>query len=316
MQDSPRHDAHMREIVIATRGSALAMWQAEAVAAMIGERFAGVAVRLEVMATLGDRVLDSPLSAIGDKGLFTKELEHALLDGRAHIAVHSLKDMQTRLPDGLMLGAVTRRHAAEDVLVAAPGTTLDTLPAGATVATGSLRRTAQLRALRPDIQIVDIRGNVGTRLRKFHESNWGGMILARAGLERLGHFDEIAEVIAASRIVPAVGQGALGIECRADDAGTLALLAALQDPETRAATDAERALLRELEGGCQVPIGAHATVDAGVLTLDGIIAAVDGSRVVRGQHAGPVSDAEGVGRELAERLMAAGGREILNAIAR
>jgi len=301
----------MNEIVIATRGSALALWQAHAVEAMLGARFPGLAVRLEVMSTVGDKVLDSPLSMIGDKGLFTKELEGALYDGRAHIAVHSLKDMQTRLPEGLLLASVTERHRPEDVLVAAPGTTLASLPKGATVATGSLRRRAQLLSIRPDLHVVDVRGNVGTRLRKLEENGWDGMILALAGLERLGHADRVAQIIPASQMIPAVGQGALGIEARDDNPELLEMLAALEHRPTRICVEAERALLRHLEGGCQVPIGAHATLDGDRLELRGVIASPDGERVVRDELAGPASDAGALGVALAERLLAAGGAQIL-----
>lgn len=306
----------MTQLVIATRGSALALWQTRAVERMLLERFEGLDVRVEVITTKGDVVLEQPLSAIGDKGLFTKELESALLDRRAHIAVHSLKDMQTLLPDGLVLGAITERHAAEDALVAAPGLTLESLPHAATVATGSLRRTAQLLALRPDLKVVDIRGNVGTRLAKFRESGWDGMILARAGLERLDLGAEIAQVIPAATMVPAVGQGALGIECRADDAETLAMLAAIEHADTRVCAAAERSLLRTLEGGCRLPIGAHATLDGETLRLDAMIASLDGRSMVRLDESAPASDAEALGRSLAERLLAAGGREILQSIAR
>ncbi len=301
----------MNEIVIATRGSALALWQAHAVEAMLGARFPGLAVRLEVISTVGDRVLDSPLSMIGDKGLFTKELEGALYDGRAHIAVHSLKDMQTRLPEGLLLASVTERHRPEDVLVAAPGTTLDSLPEGATVATGSLRRRAQLLSIRPDLTVVDVRGNIGTRLRKLEENRWDGMILALAGLDRLGHADRVAQIIPASLMIPAVGQGALGIEARDDRPELLEMLAALEHRPTRICVETERALLRHLEGGCQVPIGAHATLDGDRLVLHGVIASTDGGRVVRDELDGPASAAGALGIALAERLLAAGGREIL-----
>ena len=301
----------MHEIVIATRGSALALWQAHAVEGMLRGHHPDLSIRLDVMTTTGDRNLATPLSSIGDKGLFTKELENALLDGRAPIAVHSLKDMQTRLPDGLTLGVVTARHAAEDALVAQPGTTLANLPQGATVATGSLRRTAQLRQLRPDLNVVDIRGNVGTRIEKYRASGWEGMILARAGLERLGMEGEIAEVIPASLMVPAVGQGALGIECRSGDAATLAILAPLEHMPTRICVEAERALLRTLEGGCQVPIGAHATLAGDTLTLDGVIASLDGRALVRDAITGPAADAATLGMALAERLREMGGEEIL-----
>lgn len=301
----------MHEIVIATRGSALALWQAHAVKGMLRAHFHDLTVRLEVMTTAGDRNLASPLSQIGDKGLFTKELEVALLERRAHIAVHSLKDMQTRLHDGLTLGAVTERHGAEDALVSKPGTTLAGLHEGATIATGSLRRTAQLLKLRPDLDVIDVRGNVGTRIEKYHVNRWDGMILARAGLERLGLEKEIAEIIPVSTMVPAVGQGALGIECHADDAATLELLATLEHGQTRLCVEAERSLLRTLEGGCQVPIGGHATLDGDTLTLDGVIASLDGRSLVRDAMSGPATDGVALGVALAERLLAMGGEEIL-----
>ncbi len=304
----------MDEIVIATRNSTLAMWQANAVKSALQKRFPGLEVRLAAMSTVGDRILDSPLSRIGDKGLFTKELESALYDGEAHIAVHSLKDMQTRLPDGLMLAAVTERHRPEDALVGPQGARLEDLRQGATVATGSLRRTAQLLRVRPDLHVVDIRGNLGTRLKKYEESDWDGMILAVAGLERLGFGDRIAEVIPVTTMIPAVGQGALGIEAREADTQVLAMLKEIEHAATRLCTNAERALLRQLEGGCQVPIGAHARLDGELLRLDAIIAALDGRTFVRDSIAGPAADGESLGIELAERLLASGGAAILHEV--
>jgi hydroxymethylbilane synthase len=304
----------MRELVIGTRGSALALWQAHAIEAMVREHAPDVPVRLEIIHTTGDRILDSPLNMIGDKGLFTKELESALYDRRINIAVHSLKDIPTQLPEGLIIGAITRRHHPEDVLVAAPGTTIDNLPSGATVATGSLRRRAQLLYLRPDLHVVDVRGNVPTRLEKYQQHGWAGMILAFAGLDRLGLASVIAQVIPSGLFVPAVGQGAIAIEARADDDATLELLAGIEHTETRLCITAERALLRRLEGGCQVPIGAHATIDGGTINLTGIIASIDGGQLVRDVAQGPVGDGEQLGTELAERLLDAGGREILEAM--
>lgn len=304
----------MREIVIGTRGSALALWQAHAVEAMLHEHSPGMGVRLEIIHTTGDQVLDTPLNMIGDKGLLTKELENALYDRRIDIAVHSLKDLPSQLPDGLTIGAIPRRHSPEDALVAAPGTTLDTLPPGATVATGSLRRRAQLLHIRPDLTIVDVRGNVPTRLQKFQNNRWDGMILAFAGLNRLGLEDAIAQIIPPTVIIPAVGQGALGIESREDDVEMLELLAGIEHTETRLCTDAERAMLRHLEGGCQVPIGAHATLAGDTLSLTGVIASVDGTRVVRDTISGAAGDGQSLGVELAVRLFDAGGREILEAM--
>lgn len=304
----------MREIIIGTRGSALALWQARAVESTLQSKYPDLRVRLEIINTTGDRILDTALSAIGDKGLFTKELESALFDRRADIAVHSLKDVQTQLPDGLTLAAVTERERVEDVLVARDGITLETLPEGAVVATGSLRRRAQLLGLRPDLTIVDVRGNVQTRLKKYHDNGWDGMILAYAGLHRLDLSGEIAQIIPPSVMIPAVGQGALGIEARADDTETLQLLSGIEHSETRVGVEAERALLRRLEGGCQVPIGANATLHDGLLTLHAVIASIDGNRVIRDSASGPFADAERIGIELGERLYNAGGNEILEQI--
>jgi len=304
----------MREIIIGTRGSALALWQAHAVESILRSNYPDLTVRLEIINTTGDKILDTALSAIGDKGLFTKELESALLDHRADIAVHSLKDMQTRLPDGLTLASVTERERAEDVLVAREGLTLETLPEGATVATGSLRRRAQLLGLRPDLRIVDVRGNVQTRLKKYHDNGWDGMILAYAGLHRLELSEEIAQVIPTSVMIPAVGQAALGIEAREEDEETLELLRGIEHAETRACIEAERALLRRLEGGCQVPIGAHATLKGDRLTLHAVIASIDGARVIRDSAEGSVDDADRIGTELGNRLHDVGGEEILEEI--
>jgi len=295
-----------RRLTIATRSSALALWQAEHVAALLRSAHPGLEVVLETFTTVGDRTLDTSLDKIGDRGLFTKELEGALLDGRADVAVHSLKDMQTVLPEGLVVAAVTERHAAEDALVAPQGTTLASLPEGATVATGSVRRRAQLLALRPDLEIVDLRGNIQTRLRRVHENGWSGAILARAGLERLGLEEAIAQIIPTDLMLPAVGQGALAIEARAGDRGVLDLLAPLQHGATRAAVDAERAFLRQLEGGCHTPIAAHATVAGSALHLVGLLAAHDGSTVARSAIDGRVEDAERLGVELAERVRQGG----------
>jgi hydroxymethylbilane synthase len=308
----------MSEFVIATRASDLALWQANAVADMLRSAHPGLDVRLETFSTVGDRRLDAPLSELGDKGLFTKELEVALLEGRADCAVHSLKDMQTQLPIGLKLGAVTRREAVEDALIAPAGTTIATLPKGGRVATGSLRRRAQLLMLRPDLVTVDVRGNVGTRLAKYDEQRWDGMILARAGLERLGFADRIAEVISPQEMIPAAGQGALGVEARSDDTATLELLSAIDDRDTRLATTAERAMLQRLEGGCQVPIGAWGKVTGERLLLYGVVASVDGSSSVRQQIMGegiarPL-DAEELGRELARRMIALGADTILEGV--
>jgi hydroxymethylbilane synthase len=304
----------MRDLVIGSRGSALALWQTRHIEAKLREAYPGITVRVEIIHTKGDKILDVALSRIGDRALFTKELEQALLDGTIDLAVHSLKDMPTRLPDGLVLGAIGERHDPHDALVAEAGTTLESLPYGATVATSSLRRRAQLLALRPDLDIVDVRGNVQTRLDRRRENGWEGMILAFAGLDRLGLDAQIAQIIPTSVMLPAVGQGALAIETRGDDTELIAMLAPIEHGPTRIATDAERSLLRALEGGCQIPIGAHAIVDGSTVHLDALIAALDGSAVIRRSSAGSVADAEALGLDLANELLEAGGREVLESV--
>ncbi len=301
----------MKRIVIGTRGSALAMWQAHHVESLLRQRMPGLEVVVEIIKTKGDKILDVALSKIGDKGLFTKELETAILDQRVSLAVHSMKDMPTRLPDGLVIAAVTARHAVEDALVAADGMTLEGLPTGATVATSSLRRQAQLLHLRPDLNIVDVRGNVQTRLERFHENGWDAMVLARAGLERLGLEHEIAQVIPVEVMLPATGQGALCIETAGADQATIALLRQIEDTATRTAIEAERSMLGALEGGCQVPIGAHARVEGDSIRLDGLVASLDGRQLIREQMSGPSGDPVGLGRALADRLVAMGAGEIL-----
>ena len=302
-------------LVIATRDSALALWQAEFVRDRLQKRFRSVEVKLLKLKTKGDKILDQALSKIGDKGLFTKEIENALLDGRAHIAVHSLKDLPTETPEGLRIAAITRREKVNDVLISKKWTSLEDLPEGAVIATGSLRRTAQLKHLRPDLEIVDIRGNLNTRMKKFKDSNWDGMMLAYAGVERLGWADRIAQIIPTDLILPAVGQGALGIEIREDDSDTARYVRALNHDETAAAAWAERALLHELEGGCQVPIGAWARMVDGRLTLDAMVASVDGT--VRLDTRGTTvnaAQAAALGRRVARKLLANGARDILDAI--
>ena len=302
----------LNHLTIGTRGSDLALWQSNTIATMLRESHPHVEVSLEIIETKGDKVLDIALSKIGDKGLFTKELERALLEKQVDLAVHSLKDMQTLLPDGLTLGAITERANPEDALVAVHGMTVDALPEGGTVATGSLRRRAQLLAMRPDVRVVDLRGNVPTRLRRYHENNWDGIILARAGLERLGLADAIAQVLPTDVMIPAVGQGALGIEIREGDTEVASLLTAINHPITRVAAEAERGFLRRLEGGCQAPIAAYATVNEGSLTLTGMIASLDGKNVVHGSAVG--TDSSEVGIRLAEELLRTGGKDILESI--
>ena len=292
-------------IVIGSRGSQLALWQARWVQSQLAA--AGVESRIEIIKTTGDKILDVPLSQVGSKGLFTKEIEDALLDGSVDLAVHSLKDMPTELPAGLTLAAIPEREDVRDAII---GCTLDALPHGARVGTSSLRRTAQLRAMRPDLAIESVRGNVDTRLRKLDEGQFKAILLAAAGLRRLGWAGRIAEYISPEQMCPAVGQGALAIETRED---RVAVAAPLEHPATRAAITAERAMLGALGGGCQVPIGAYAVLDGPALHLRGIVATQDGSRIVRGMRSGTSAEAAATGRALAADLLSQGARELLQA---
>jgi hydroxymethylbilane synthase len=294
----------MRELIIGTRGSALALAQAAWVASRLREGVPELAIRTEVIRTTGDANQVQPLSQVGDKGLFTRQIEAALLAGRIHIAVHSLKDLPTVLPPGLVLGAVTQRQDVRDALISASGLGLDDLPAGARVGTSSLRRAAQLLAYRPDLRIVNIRGNVDTRLHKALTAEYDAVVLAAAGLTRLGLSHHITQFLPLDVMLPAVGQGALALEIRADDASTGALVARLEHKSTRLATDAERAFLTALGGGCQVPIAALGEVVDNRLRLRGLVATEDGKCVRKGELSGNLDRAEQIGRILAEKLMA------------
>lgn len=298
---------------IATRGSDLALWQAHAVRDALRERTPGQEITVEIVHTLGDRILDVPLARIGDRGLFTKELDAALLSGRADIAVHSLKDVPTRLPPGLTIAAVTEREDPRDVLLLPHGAAgrLRSLPAGSRVGTSSLRRRAQLLATRPDLVVLDLRGNLNTRLNKLDDGGYDAIILAAAGVRRLGWDERVAERLDPSAWLPAVGQGALAVVARADDPRVHSALAPLAHADTVAAVAAERSFLGALEGGCQIPIGALARTDGSTLQLDGLVASVDGVRTLREQLTGPVAEAERIGLALADRLVQRGASEIL-----
>ncbi len=305
----------MSQITIGTRGSALALWQADHVKKLLERAHPGLEVKLKIIKTKGDKILTASLAVIGGKGVFTKELETALLRKEIDLAVHSLKDLPTTLPKGLAIGAVPKREDVRDAFVSAKHKSIDALPDGATVATGSLRRRAQLLHRRPDLNIVDIRGNLQTRFEKLKASTWDGMILAHAGLKRLKLRDKIAQVIPTSVMLPAVGQGALGIEIRANDARLKRLLRPLHHAPTFAAVRAERALLAGLGGGCQVPIGAKtSTTNDGNVRLTGFVAELDGSTMLTATETGPIASAEKIGARLAKRLLASGAREILERV--
>jgi len=303
------------KLIIGSRASDLALWQAEFVKKEIKKHHKNVEVIIEIVKTKGDKILDVALSKIGDKGLFTKELEVLLLEEKIDIAVHSLKDLQTQIPKGLILAAVTQRHSVEDVLIAKKkNTSIYNLKENAVVGTGSLRRKSQLLHLRPDIKTVELRGNVPTRINKFLKSDWDAIILARAGVERLKLSKYISSMIDKELIVPAVGQGALGIEINSKNKFAFEVVQCLQNENTLASVMAERAFLKALEGGCQVPIGAHAEVKSNGLYLDGFVGSIDGTITFRKKLKGKKSDAENLGKELAKDMKKAGAGKILKEI--
>lgn len=292
-------------IRIATRRSPLAKWQANHVAGLLRAREPGLEVALHELVTRGDVILEVSLAAVGGKGLFVKEIEDALLARQAEIAVHSMKDLPAVLAPGLVVAAVPVREDPRDALCSPRWRTLAALPQGARVGTSSLRRAAQLRVLRPDLRTEVVRGNVETRLRKA-SAELDAVVLAYAGLRRLGLAERATQVFSPDEMLPAVAQGALALEARADDAETLDRLAPLEDADTRVRIEAERALLRRLEGGCQVPIAGHAVVTGGTVTLRALVASVDGTRVIRGQESGPTGAAAAIGEALAEEMLAQG----------
>lgn len=303
-----------KTLKIATRQSPLALWQANYVKDRLQQLYPDLTIELVPMVTKGDVILDSPLAKIGGKGLFVKELENALLNKEADIAVHSMKDVPMQFPEGLGLAVICQREDPRDAFVSHAYRTFAELPQGAVVGTSSLRRQCQLKALRPDLDIRSLRGNVGTRLSKLDNGDYDAIILASAGLIRLGLADRIASFIDVEQSLPAAGQGAVGIECRTDDMQVKALLAPLADAETTYCVRAERAMNNHLQGGCQVPIGGYAILQQGQLYLRALVGDIDGSRIIRAEGKSAVENAEVLGVQIAEQLLAQGADKILQAI--
>jgi len=305
-----------QKVRIATRGSMLALWQANHVKAGLERANPRLEVELVVIKTKGDKILDVALAQVGGKGLFVKEIEEALLDGRADLAVHSMKDVPTELPEDLVLAATDVREDVRDALFTREAEGLGDLPRGARIGTSSLRRQAQLLHLRPDFEVVTIRGNVDTRLRKLHEENLDAVVLAAAGVRRLGMAERVTEYIPVDVCLPATCQGSLGIEIRRRDEETRRLLAPFVHHPTAVAVTAERAFLRTLEGGCQVPIAGLATVGGGMVAMEGLVGTIDGTRLIRERMEGAEGDAERLGVDLAHLILDKGGREILDEVYR
>lgn len=299
------------EFIIGSRGSDLALWQANFVKSSLEELFPKTTFTIKIIKTIGDEQLEVALSKIGDKGLFTRQIEDELLRGEIDLAAHSLKDLQTVQPDGLVIGAVCEREVANDVFISVHAATINDLGHGAKVATGSLRRKSQLLNYRPDLDVAEIRGNVPTRIRKFNESELDGMILAFAGLHRLGLDAAVSQIIPLDIMLPAVGQGAVAVEIRSDDERVTDLAAALDHKPTRTCVTAERSFLRHLEGGCQVPIGAMATLVDENIRLEGMVGSLDGKVIYRDSLIGSAAEADVLGVKLAELLIAKGANELL-----
>ncbi|MEW6261227.1 MAG: hydroxymethylbilane synthase [Thermodesulfobacteriota bacterium] len=291
---------------IGTRGSALALWQAEWVRQALQQANPELRVEMTIIKTKGDKILDVPLAQVGGKGLFVKEIEDRLLDGTIDVAVHSMKDMPAQIPDGLCIGAIPKREVPVDVLVSHTAGSLNGIRSGGRIGTSSLRRSAQLKHLRPDVEVVSLRGNLDTRIRKLSTESLDGILVAAAGMIRLGMEERITERLDPSRFLPAVGQGALAIEIREQDDATRTRIEPLDDASTRICVSAERAFLDRLEGGCQVPLAAHARMMEGVLHIDGLVASLDGRTLIRRHANGPPERAEALGVGLAETLLSSG----------
>ena len=304
----------MKTLKIATRQSPLVLWQAEHIRSRLNQLYPDLTVELVKFVTQGDKILDTPLAKIGGKGLFVKELEAALLDGRADLAVHSMKDVPMHLPDGLSLAVICEREDPFDAFVSNQYQHFNELPQGAKVGTSSLRRKCQILQQRPDLEIIDLRGNVGTRLSKLDEGLYDAIILASAGLKRLGLADRIRHSLSAEISLPAVGQGALGLECRSNDSALLKLIEPLQHQETSNCVRAERAFNAYLEGGCQVPIAGYATLRNDQIQIEGRVGSVDGKVILKAQRVGAIEQAEQLGEQLAQDLLAQGAGDLLKAL--
>ncbi len=305
----------MRKIIIGSRGSKLALYQSNLVKSLLEQAGPGLTCEVRIIHTKGDKILDVALSKIGDKGLFTKELERALLDGEVDLCVHSTKDMPTALPEGLAIMGMPKRANAQDAIISStPGLTVDSLPQGARVATGSLRRVAQLLRRRPDIEACEIRGNVDSRVKRVLDGEFDAGILAAAGVERLGLQDVVSNNIPTDVLIPAAGQGAIAIEARQNDAEIAALLEKITDRDTLLAVTAERFVLGALEGGCQVPMGIHAEIDGDVMDLCAFVASLDGTKYVEARAKGDANDPKGLGQVVVDDLVGKGARQILDEI--
>jgi hydroxymethylbilane synthase len=300
------------KLIIGSRGSKLALWQAHFVRDRLA-RLSPAPIEIVTIKTAGDTHLEAPAAQLS-KGIFVKEIEQALLSRDIDLAVHSMKDLPTDIPEGLTIGAVCARDDVRDALISRGDSTLDQLPSGAKVGTSSLRRKAQLRARRSDLEYADIRGNIDTRLRKLREGLFDAIVLAKAGLDRLGWADQVSEILSTAIVLPAVGQGALGVEVRAGDAEVLGLLDRVNDLSTHAAVMAERALLKELHGGCQVPIGAWGRIENDQLVLEGCVISLDGAIIIRDRISGPIEGGVALGVQLAHRLLARGANRILEEV--
>lgn len=303
-----------KKVIVGSRDSVLAMWQTKFVVEQLMAVTDQYEFEIVSLKTKGDKILDVSLAKIGDKGLFTKELEVGLLQGEIDFAVHSMKDMPTVLPEGLQISSLLKRHNPADVLISEKYDSFAALPQGSKVGTSSLRRKAQLLHARPDLDIHDVRGNLQTRMRKMREENFDGIILAAAGVERLDWHDQITEELSYDICLPAVSQGVIGVETRTDDPEIIALVQLVNDVQTASCVAAERALLKSLEGGCQIPIGAYAQLEGDTVVLQGLVGSLDGKTIIRDEISGPVAQSEQLGRQLAQRLSEQGGQAILEEI--